>query len=414
LTNLEELKFWAELRQEQTGKNIEIDANLSEKEVLEQIEKLKKGEVYNKEEPNEREAVFSLCAYPIERKKVNNLESRILGALVGRFAGCLLGVPVENYSIANMQNIAKSCNMQFPPIEYWHIVDKPDWIQYGVNKRSEYTLSGIKEVLVDDDITYTVLNLILLKKYGLNYSVKDVGKLWQEVLPYACTAEECALNELNKGVEAELVAENNPFVEWIGAAIRADAFGYAKAGDPEGASKLSFNDAYLSHRRNGIYGEMFCAGAVASAFSSESAIEAVKDGLKCIPQKSRLAEDLRWALSFEGKLTDYLHARKLLDDRFSKLNCVHTNNNMCAVVFAIILGENDFTKSISNAIGIGLDNDCTGATVGSIVGANVTIDNIEEKWYKNFGDNVCTYIKGYEKVSLKELVKDFVTLNKQN
>jgi hypothetical protein len=144
LTNLEELKFWAELRQEQTGKNIEIDANLSEKEVLEQIEKLKKGEVYNKEEPNEREAVFSLCAYPIERKKVNNLESRILGALVGRFAGCLLGVPVENYSIANMQNIAKSCNMQFPPIEYWHIVDKPDWIQYGVNKRSEYTLSGIK------------------------------------------------------------------------------------------------------------------------------------------------------------------------------------------------------------------------------------------------------------------------------
>lgn len=413
MTKLEELKYWIEIRQEQTGKELLIDENLSEEKILEQIELLKNGEIKDKEEPNDREEVFALCDFPIKAKKVKNLKKKMFGALVGRFAGCLLGVPVENYSIKEMQDIANKCNMEFPPIEYWHIVNNPDCIQYGVNKRSQYTLSGIKEVLVDDDITYTVLNLILLQKYGLNYTIQDVGDLWQEVLPYACTAEECALNQLNKGVKAELVAENNPFVEWIGAAIRADAFGYARAGNPEEASKLSFNDAYLSHRRNGIYGEMFCAGAVASAFTSNNCIDSIKDGLKCIPQKSRLAQDIRWALSYENTLMDYLQARQLLDDRFSKLNCVHTNNNMCAVVFAIILGQNDFTKSISNAIGIGLDNDCTGATVGSIVGANVGISNIPKRWYKCFGDTVRTYIKGYEKVSLKKLVKDFLVLNKK-
>lgn len=54
-----------------------------------------------------------------------------------------------------------------------------------------------------------------------------------------------------------------------------------------------------------------------------------------------------------------------------------------------------------------------GATVGSIVGANVSVKNIDKKWYKCFGDTVRTYIKGYEMVSLKKLLKDFIILQKQ-
>ena len=39
-------------------------------------------------------------------KKVDNLENRMKGAVIGRFAGCILGVPVEMYPIAKMQAVA--------------------------------------------------------------------------------------------------------------------------------------------------------------------------------------------------------------------------------------------------------------------------------------------------------------------
>ena len=35
-----------------------------------------------------------------------------------------------------------------------------------------------------------------LEKYGKNYTVDDVAKLWLDVLPYACTAEDEALQRV--------------------------------------------------------------------------------------------------------------------------------------------------------------------------------------------------------------------------
>ncbi len=353
------------------------------------------------------------CEGGVKAVKPDKLKERLRGALVGRFAGCILGVPVENYKIDEMQDIAKNCGMDFPPTSYWKEVRNPEKIQYGVSPRVGYTESGMDCVAVDDDITYTALNLLLLEKYGKNYTVDDVGQLWLDILPYACTAEDVALKELRKGTLPKDCANDNDYVEWIGAAIRADAFGYAEAGNPEKAARLSYNDAYLSHRKNGIYGEMFCSASIAAAFISKTPLEAVKNGMKYIPKNSELYKALAWALSYEGKLKDYLHARKLLDEKFEGMHCVHTINNMCAIVFALILGETDFTSCISNCIAIGLDNDCTGATVGSIVGACLGINAIDKKWYKNFNDKVLTYLKGYPEFSIDDMVERFYKLNKE-
>jgi hypothetical protein len=64
---------------------------------------------------------------------VTNLESRMKGALIGRFAGCMLGIPVEMYSVANMQAIALESGMAFPPVNYWTGTDNPNKIHYRVN-----------------------------------------------------------------------------------------------------------------------------------------------------------------------------------------------------------------------------------------------------------------------------------------
>ena len=341
---------------------------------------------------------------------VDNLESRMKGALIGRFAGCMLGIPVEMYSVADMQAIAIDSGMQFPPVNYWTGTDNPEKIHYRVNKRTDYLLQNIDKVAVDDDITYVILNMLLLEKYGKNYTLNDIAKLWLDIRPYACTAEEEALEQLKAGTRPECAANFNNYVEWIGAAIRADAFGYAAPGDPEAAAKMSYKDAYLTHRKNGLYGEMFCAAAVAAAFTAKTPLDAVKEGMKQIPKDSELYQALEWALSYEGKITNYIRARQLLDEKFRRMHPVHTINNMCAIVFALILGGNDYTKCISDCVAIGLDNDCTGATVGSIAGACLGIEAIPSYWYENFNNTVKTYLIGHETLALDDVIARFIKL----
>ena len=133
--------------------------------------------------------------------------------------------------------------------------------------------------------------------------------------------------------------------------------------------------------------------------------------MKQIPAESELYQALEWAFSCEDKVTNYISARKLIDDKFPRMHPVHTINNMCAIVFALMLGGNDYTKCIGNCVAMGLDNDCTGATVGSIVGACIGIKNIPGHWYDKFNDTVLTYLTGYEKLSLSDIIDRCVKLN---
>ena len=405
-----EAQLWNRLRHEQDGRRMEDLEDIDCDGLGKLIDHFKNSEVPDPAEPNDFESIKRLLTADGDKKTPDRLRSRLEGALLGRFAGCVLGVPVENFSIDRMIEIAKRTGTSFPPTEYWRGVDDPDIIHYGVNRRADYTRGNLNAVPVDDDITYTVFEMLLLKKYGGNYTVNDAGEFWSELIPCACTAEDCALKRLNEGADAEHAACDNPFVEWIGGAIRGDSFGYVSAGDPMKAITLAYPEMYLTHRRNGIYGGLFTAAAVACAFTEKTPFDAVRRGATFIPPGSRLAKDLEWAFSYEGKLTDYLHARRLIDERFGEMDHVHTNNNMCAVVFAVMLGDGDFTRSVAESIAMGLDNDCNGATVGSIVGANIGIENIEEHWYAPFGDTVRTYLNGYETLSIGGMIDDYMAL----
>lgn len=342
-------------------------------------------------------------------QKVYDLRRRMLGALVGRCAGCILGIPVEGYSVMRMQALALESGMPFPPVIYWKKTDQPDYMHYETNLRTAYLEEQLCQVPVDDDITYMVLNLLVMEKYGKHYSVEDVGRMWVEILPAACTAEDEALRQLRSGTKAAFAANSNEFVEWIGAAIRADAFGYAAAGDPATAARMSYNDAYLTHRQNGIYGEMFCAAAIAAAFAAKTPLDAVREGMKQIPRESELYKALEWAMAQEPK--NYLRARMMIDEKFAEMHVVHTINNMCAIVFALKIGGMNYTKCISECVAMGLDNDCTGATVGSIVGACIGIDNIPAYWYDRFNDTLRTYLRGYDALSIQDVADRFIALN---
>ena len=90
-------------------------------------------------EPDDYDSIVALSkGGNTAAKEICDLEKRMLGALTGRFAGCLLGVPVEGWSWQRMKAYAEQLGMSFPPVDYWTDVTDPERMQYETEKRSSY------------------------------------------------------------------------------------------------------------------------------------------------------------------------------------------------------------------------------------------------------------------------------------
>ena len=199
------------------------------------------------------------------------------------------------------------------------------------------------------------------------------------------------MDNLKKGVPAREAADrDNPFCQWIGAAIRSDGFGWAAAGLPELAAEMAWRDARLSHRRNGIYGEMFLAAAQSAAFA--------------------VSDPLAWALEHCGAVRGHGDARRLVDERFAGMHAVHTNNNLCLIVFGLKLAEGDLMRGLSQTVAMGLDSDCTAASAGSILGAVLGKRAIAPELYECFHDRMDTYLKNTEAFSIRDMAKRYSAL----
>lgn len=335
---------------------------------------------------------------------------RLEGALLGRMAGCTLGAPVEGWPIERMEALARANGERFPPTDYWSRAPalERDRKRYGVSPLAAYAREGMDGVPVDDDIVYTLIGLLIVERYGPDFTTADVGKAWLRYLPHACTAERVALDNLKKGVAAARAAAlDNPYCEWIGADIRADPWAYVAPGWPERAAAMAYRDAYLSHRRQGIYGEMFFAAAISAAFAVEDPIEAIRIGLTEIPRHCALANAVRWALRLAPRIRDYRQARAAVDSRFRGMSHLHTINNACLTVWGLTIGGADFTKTIGQTVAMGLDNDCTAATAGSLLGAIVGRRGIPRRWYAPFHDTVRSYLVGLPRFSITDIERRF-------
>ena len=337
-----------------------------------------------------------------------NYRDRVEGALIGRFAGCTLGAPVEGWSITRMEALARENGDSFPPSDYWTNVPDPFALRYGISARKAYTRGKIHGVPVDDDIAYTLLGLLVLEEAGPAFSTEDIGEAWIRYLPLAYGAERVALDNLRGGCAAALAGEkDNPYTEGLGADIRSDPWGYAAPGWPELAAEMAYRDAYISHRRHGVYGAMFFSAAISAAFAVDDPVEALEIGLTEIPGECALARAVRWALELAQDRGDYRQARDAVEERFQGRHVWHVIPNACLTILGIARGGLDITEVIGETVAMGRDNDCTAATAGSITGAVVGKAGIPEHWYENFNDTVHSYLIGQPRFSIRDLIDRF-------
>ena len=413
-----EINLWAQLKTE-TGapgvadKVAEINTLIAEK--LAELRALPDDPALQDKEPNDLAGIRALRPAGVRRQWSTLPEAtyrdRIEGAINGRFAGCVLGSIVECWEVDKMERWAAYNGEAFPPVDYWKEAERPNDLKYQTSLRDAFTRSRMDGVPTDDDIIYTQLGMLILEDYGPDFTVDDVGAAWMKYLPHAATAEGVALRNLHAGVppmEAAIV--DNPFMFWIGADIRSDPWGYAAPGYPEKAAEFAWRDSTISHRRNGVYGAMYFSAVIAAAFATGDPVEALEVGLAEIPADCLLAREVRWALDAAGDIKDYRGARAAVDERFAGMHRIHTINNAALTIWGLTIGGDDFTKVISETVAMGLDNDCTAATAGSIFGAAYGKHAIPEHWTRNFNNKVYSYIIGVETFALDDMVDRYTAL----
>lgn len=384
-----------------------------------------------KREPSDYATISELSpgvddSYPLLEEDV--LQDQFLGAYLGRCVGCALGKPIEAGPYmggSNGRSGAENVKLWFEGADAWPIKNyTPEASRAEVEHNlfiSKASVASTREHIsfmeTDDDIRYTLLGMKLLEDKGSKFTSYDVGKLWHNHLPYryVCTAETQAyLNfaRVTHHHETEMpedwpVKEKwvrthlNPCRELIGAQIRVDAYAYAAAGNPSLASYLAYKDASFSHERNGIYGAMFVAAAIAMAFSTPDPERIVSAGLGVIPEQSRMAIVLREAIALARHATDAYELVSSLWSRYAHFGPVHAINNTTLCAASLIFAKGDFETAITTSV-LGWDTDCNGATVGSIMGAALGASSLPTRWTEPLHNMIYSGIADFHPISISE------------
>jgi ADP-ribosylglycohydrolase len=333
------------------------------------------------------------------------LRDRLMGAWLGRCAGCNLGKPVEGWSRARIRRYLDLTGA-YPIDDYLPVLpDAPQDLQLNACW-TETTRGNIDAMARDDDIDYTILGLHVLEDHGLGFGSRDVASEWLDHLPFnqVYTAERVAYHNLVIGLRPPATATHrNPYREWIGAQIRADAWGYVCPGDPGAAARLAHRDASLSHTANGIYGEMWIAALIAVGFVCDDARTAIEDSLAFVPPRSRLTEAVGHVVELHAAEVGWDTARDAIEERYGHYSSVHTVNNAAIVAAALLWGAGDFTRTIGLAVEGGWDTDCNGATAGSVFGAMHGAGALPGRWVDPLNDLVRSAILGFDGSSVSDL-----------
>lgn len=361
--------------------------------------------VQDSEEPNDLESIRKLRPQGprcLQASLPEDYAQRLRGAFYGRLAGCTLGAALEFEPIEAAKAWALSSGDSYPLTDYWSRVRHPEEVHYLVGKKKDLTRNGMNAVPPDDDIMYTLLGMLTMETYGKDFSPEQEAKIWMKYLPLGSDkgsggekgcwwGERILLQNLLHGDPLPQAGiQRNPYLQSIAAWTRVDSYGYVFAGNPEQAAALAYRDASMNHRRNGVYGAMFMAAAIAAAFVVDDPMEALAIGLTEIPEHCLFAEGVRWALQQSPK--NYQEAFDLVWERYDGMFNGSALTNALHVVMGLKIGQRDFTKTIGETVAMSGDNDCTGATAGSILGAVIGKNKIPDHWIRPFQGKIHSYL----------------------
>ncbi len=309
-------------------------------------------------------------------------EDKVLGCWLGKNIGGTLGTPYEGKKYVH--------NLTF----YDPVPEEP---------------------LPNDDLDFQLVWLKMLEDRGPEPTFTDFAEYWMKCLSGHWYAEYsfCTYN-LQRGLRPPISgAFQNYFVDEMGSPIRSEIWACVSPADPQLAAMMAWMDSSLDHTGGeGRWGEMFWAAVESAAFVIKDVKTLVNIGLSMIPISSNISRVIREVLHCHEIGMRWDELRERIATVFGHHQPCNAIPNHGFTIIGLLYGKN-FGDKLCKAVNCGYDTDCTGATLGSLLGIMNGASMIPEKWRKPVGDAIVpcrqTVTEGLPK-SLGELTQRTVTV----
>ena len=245
------------------------------------------------------------------------------------------------------------------------------------------------EPLPNDDLDLQIVWLQYLLNSGDREVTPDIlAKAWDQHVLFPFDEYGIARRNEAYGIRGiKRGAFDNYFAECMGGAIRSELWACVAPGDPARAAGLAWADASVDHAAEGVYAEMFHAALQSAAFTTDDREALIDIGLRFVPAESRLGRALRDTQKWWLESRDWKSVRGHVLARYGVGNFTDVVANLCFELIGWYAGAGDFGRSICIAVNCGLDTDCTGATLGALLGI-IDPDSIPAKWVEPIGEQV--------------------------
>jgi ADP-ribosylglycohydrolase len=245
----------------------------------------------------------------------------------------------------------------------------------------------------NDDLDLQLVWLKLLEDAGTDPSVAQLAEYWSRyAASYPWNEYGFFMRNYSRGLRPPVAGcFENYFVDEMGSPIRSEIWACLHAGDPQAAARMAWRDSALDHAGGeGTCGEMFWAAAEAAAFVESDPLTLIRVGLNTIPLASHIARVIREAVwCWENKLP-WGEARERIASRFGHLQPCNAIPNHGFIIIGWLYGR-DFGDRLCQAVNCGYDTDCTGATLGSLLGILGGTAGIPERWKKPVGERIVVH-----------------------
>jgi ADP-ribosylglycohydrolase len=236
-----------------------------------------------------------------------------------------------------------------------------------------------KGAIPNDDVDLQVLWAELIDRHGPFLSRIDLARGWIEHSDFPWDEYGSSSANFARGIFPPASGHHLNFCgDCMGSPIRSEIWAVLAPGDPELACKLAYEDAVLDHDGEGIWGELFMAAVESAAFVIHDRDKLLEIGLSVIPKDCKIARAIRSTIDWYRQTNDWRKTREKILAEFGHVNFTDAAQNLAYITLGWLAGK-DFGQAICIAVNCGKDADCTGASLGALLGI-LNPDGIGEEW----------------------------------
>ena len=243
------------------------------------------------------------------------------------------------------------------------------------------------EMIPNDDLDLQVVWACVLDRMGKHPTVSRhvLADAWRDNIEFPFDEYGVAKRNLALGLAPPVTGSyDNAFAHGMGAAIRSEVWACLAAGDPELAAAYAYEDACVDHAGEGVHAEVFLAALEAAAFVEADRDTLLDRSLDTLPTDSTVRQAIADTRQWWDADGDWHAVRRRIVERYGHENFTDVTQNLAFTVLGWLAGGGDFGRSICIAVNCGADTDCTGATLGALLGI-LDPDGIPQKWLDPIG-----------------------------